>query len=96
MAHTGHKISDRNYRLILAIAVLESNADIFTEEDTQGERGLGTGLCKRQGLGAKVSRLWSFPAQPFLHAVLQESYRSPDSSLGLLLDLGDKCTVSIE
>lgn len=39
MAHTGHKRSDPNYRLMLAVAGLESKAGIFTEEDTEGERG---------------------------------------------------------
>lgn len=72
-----HKISDGNYKLILAVAVLESTAGIFTADDTRGgvRQALGTVLCKRQGLGP-VSRL-SFPAQPFLPAALQENCCSP-------------------
>lgn len=46
----GHKIIDRRYGLILALAVLESSAGISTEEGTEDERGLGSGQFKRQGL----------------------------------------------
>lgn len=73
MAHTGHKRSDPNYRLMLAVAGLESKAGIFTEEDTEGERGWGL-ACAKGRTWAQISRFQSFPAQPFFHAVLQKNY----------------------
>ena len=45
-----HKVSDGNYKLILAVAALESTAGIFTADDTRSETGFSV-LCKRQGLG---------------------------------------------
>lgn len=41
-----HKISDGNRGLILAIGVLESDTDLFTEGDSEDKRGLGGGQSK--------------------------------------------------
>lgn len=54
-----HEISDGNYKLILAVAALESIADILTAEDTQGETGF------RNCSWAQVSRLFLSLLSPF-------------------------------
>lgn len=48
-----HKISDGNCKLILAVAVLESIAGIFTAEDTPGETGFRNCSVQKAGLGPR-------------------------------------------